>query len=103
MNKIPKIKSVHAEDDLHLIVEFDNSIIKNYDCRQIINRHEFQPLRNKAFFRSVAVDSGGYGVSWNDDIDISEYELWTNGKEVILGKTGSSTRIAGIDKQPALR
>ncbi len=103
MNKNPKIKSVRAEDDLHLIVEFDNNITKNYDCQLIINRHEFQPLRNKAFFRSVTVDSGGYGVSWNEDIDISEYELWTNGKEIISGKTGTCTRILGIDKQAALR
>ena len=26
------------------------------------------------------MDNGGYGVSWNDDIDISEYELWNMGK-----------------------
>lgn len=37
--------------------------------------------KNEAFFKSVKVDSGGYGVSWNDDIDLSEYELWVNGKE----------------------
>ena len=30
-------------------------------------------------FNHVCVDGGGYGASWNDDIDISEYELWTNG------------------------
>jgi hypothetical protein len=33
--------------------------------------------------KSVRVDSGGYGISWNDDVDISEYELWTNGVEVV--------------------
>jgi hypothetical protein len=22
---------------------------------------------------------GGYGLAWNEDIDISEYELWNNG------------------------
>jgi len=79
MNGIPKIKSVHARDDLHLIVEFDNNIAKEYDCHQIIHRPEFKPLMNKAFFKTVRADIGGYGVSWNDDIDISEYELWTNG------------------------
>jgi len=30
----------------------------------------------------VKVDAGGYGISWNDDIDLSEYELWTNGKPI---------------------
>jgi len=33
--------------------------------------------------KSVRVDSGGYGISWNDDVDLSEYEIWTNGVEVV--------------------
>ncbi len=28
----------------------------------------------------VRVDTGGYGISWNDAIDLSEYELWTHGR-----------------------
>ncbi len=82
MTKIPKIKHVRAKDDFHLIVKFDNDLEKEYDCQQILHRPEFKPLLNKAFFRSVKVDSGGYGVSWNDDIDLSEYELWVNGKNI---------------------
>jgi len=39
-------------------------------------------LKNKAFFKVVKVDSGGYGLSWNSEMDLSEYELWKNGKEV---------------------
>jgi hypothetical protein len=80
MNKIIKIKSVNAKKDFHLIVRFENNIVKEYDCHQIMHRDEFKPLKNKAFFRSVKVDSGGYGVSWNENIDISEYELWNRGK-----------------------
>lgn len=44
----------------------------------------FTCLRMKAFFNAVHVDSGGYGISWNDDIDLSEYELWTNGQEALV-------------------
>jgi hypothetical protein len=40
----------------------------------------FEPLKNRAFFNSVKIEQGGYAVSWNEDIDISEYELWSNGK-----------------------
>ena len=45
----------------------------------------FQLLGNEAFFKSVKVDPGGYGVSWNDEVDLSEYELWVNGKELASG------------------
>jgi len=27
------------------------------------------------------VDTGGYGISWNDEMDLSEYELWNNSTE----------------------
>jgi hypothetical protein len=82
MNRIPKIKQVQVKDDFHLIVKFDNDFEKDYDCQQLFRRPEFEPLLNKAFFRSVKVDTGGYGISWSDDIDLSEYELWVNGKEI---------------------
>jgi hypothetical protein len=40
----------------------------------------FKPLQdNYAFFKQVKVDETGYAVVWNDEIDISEYELWENG------------------------
>jgi hypothetical protein len=40
----------------------------------------FAPLENRAFFKNVQIETGGYAVSWNEDIDISEYELWVNSK-----------------------
>jgi hypothetical protein len=44
----------------------------------------FQVLKNDAFFKLVKVDAGGYGISWNDAADLSEYELWTNGIETVM-------------------
>lgn len=39
----------------------------------------FAPLSNPDFFKKLSIESGGYGLVWNDEIDISEYELWRNG------------------------
>ena len=39
----------------------------------------FAPLRQPTFFKSFTLESGGYGIVWNEDIDISEYELWKHG------------------------
>jgi hypothetical protein len=46
----------------------------------------FRILDNDAFFKSVRVDAGGYGISWNDEVDLSEFELWTNGVEVVMAE-----------------
>ena len=77
----PKIKSVKTLEDKKLLISFQNGVQKVYDCAQLLNLDVFQLLKNDAFFKAVKVDAGGYGISWNDDIDLSEYELWTNGAE----------------------
>ena len=33
-------------------------------------------------FASVTVDVGGYGIIWNDELDLSCDELWENGVQV---------------------
>ncbi|HHY80401.1 MAG TPA: DUF2442 domain-containing protein [Thermoanaerobacter sp.] len=79
-----KVVSVKATDDYKLIVVFDNGTVKEYDMKPKLNEWPFEMLKNKAFFKAVKVDAGGYGVSWNTEIDLSEYELWENGKEIKL-------------------
>jgi hypothetical protein len=50
----------------------------------LLQRETFQLLKNETFFKLARVDLGGYGVSWNDDVDLSEYELWVNGKGFLV-------------------
>jgi hypothetical protein len=81
--EIPRILSVYPQEEKKLLVKFSNGVEKIYDCGQILQLEAFRLLRTEAFFRAVKVDPGGYGVSWNDDIDLSEYELWTSGVELV--------------------
>ncbi len=76
----PRIKSVEPKDDHFLVVEFEDRTRKVYDAAPLFDLEVFSPLKNSAFFRAVKVDSGGYAVYWNEDIDLSENELWLNGK-----------------------
>jgi hypothetical protein len=80
----PKILSLQVLENKKLLVKFVNGVEKIYDCTQLLNLEMFQVLKNDALFKFVKVDSGGFGISWNDEADLSEYELWTNGVEVIL-------------------
>lgn len=80
----PKIRSVKAIDDHTLLVEFNNRQMKKYDVSPLLQREMFLPLKNPAFFKAVKVEQGGYAVVWNNNIDISEYELWINGQKLPL-------------------
>jgi len=78
----PRIKVVIPLKEKRLLVTFVNGVQKIYDCQRILNLERFQLLKQEALFKAVRVDSGGYGISWDDETDLSEYELWTNGVEV---------------------
>jgi hypothetical protein len=82
MERTPRIDSVQSVGHTRLLIRFRNGEQRIYDCGPLLSRPQFRLLMDPVFFRAVHVDAGGYGISWNDDIDLSEYELWTNGKLV---------------------
>ncbi len=77
--KIPKITNVFPEENMILKVDFSNGIQKYFDCRKLLSRSDdFHKLKNPDYFKNIKVDSGGYGVSWDDELDISEYEIYSD-------------------------
>ncbi len=76
--KYPQIYQAKAIDDTTLIIEFTNREVKKYDIRPLLEIPMFAPLRQPAFFKNFKVESGGYAIVWNEEIDVSEYELWKN-------------------------
>jgi len=79
VESIPRIVAVKPRGQVELLVRFDNGVEKIYDCRPLLGGPQFRLLATTAFFRAVRVDPGGYGISWNDNIDLSGYELWVRG------------------------
>lgn len=69
-------------DGYTLAGEFDNHQKRKYDVNPLLDKAMFSPLKNMALFKSVQVVTGGYAIVWNEDIDISEYELWQHGQVI---------------------
>jgi Protein of unknown function (DUF2442) len=78
--KTPRIIAARAVGDRTLVIEFDSQEVKEYDVSQLFSRPMFAPLQNPGFFKNFSLAPGGYGLVWNEDVDISEYELWVNGR-----------------------
>jgi hypothetical protein len=76
--KYPQIHKARAIDDTTLVIEFTNGDVKKYNIRHLLETPMFSLLRQPAFFRKFQVEPGGYAIVWNEEIDISEYELWKN-------------------------
>ncbi|MBR2728692.1 MAG: DUF2442 domain-containing protein [Lachnospiraceae bacterium] len=79
-----KIKSVTPLSDYILSVQFSEGVTKRYDLKSLFDKYPmFLPLKeDDLLFSSVEVDVGGYGIIWNDDIDIACDELFFNGETV---------------------
>lgn len=78
----PKISKAQSRDPFLLLVQFDNGQWRRYDLAPLLSKSAFAPLRDPALFHLVHVDAGGYGVIWNDEIDLSEHEIWLRGVAV---------------------
>jgi hypothetical protein len=76
----PRIRSVKPRQGKTLLVTFDNGDQKVYDCTPLLEGKAFRPLEDDSIFRCAHADPHGYGVVWNDDIDLSESEIWLNGR-----------------------
>lgn len=78
-----KIESVEPLPSYVLRVVFTNGEIKYYRVSSLFDKWEaFNELREiPGLFNQVKVDSGGYGVSWNDQIDLECNDLWEYGEK----------------------
>lgn len=76
-----KIKSAAPLPGLRLLLHFADGSAKTYDVAPLLAQiPALRPLRDiPGLFEQVRVDPGGYGVSWNDDLDLDGEELYVNG------------------------
>ncbi len=78
-----RIKEVFPLNNMKLYVRFANGSTKHYDVSRLVDRFpQFESLRIGHLFEDVQVDAGGYGVVWNDELDLSCDEIWDHGVEV---------------------
>lgn len=78
-----KIKNVFPLPEFKLSVQFTEGVTKIYDVQPLFEKiQNFKSLKNNYEFGNVYVDVGGYGIVWNDELDLSCDELWENGVQV---------------------
>lgn len=79
-----KVKTVNALPNYCLSVQFVKGVTKIYDIKPLFEKLTvFRELeKNNRLFSEVEVDTGGYGIVWNDNLDLSCNELFENGKTI---------------------
>lgn len=76
-----RIKDIMSLKKYVLLATFQDGTVKTYDVSSLLEEVEaFNALKDiPHLFEQVKVDVGGYGISWNDEIDLSCDEIWDNG------------------------
>jgi hypothetical protein len=78
------IHSIKPRSNFMLLVQFTDGTAKSYDLKPLVSSHPaFGVLKDvPGLYEQVQVDAGGYGISWNDALDLDGAELWANGQPV---------------------
>ena len=84
MKKSNIIEKVYPIENYILICEFTNGTKKRYNLKGLIEEYKtFKKLKNnKELFYKARVDKGGYGIIWNEEIDLAAEEIWENGEDI---------------------
>jgi len=71
-----------------LLVHFSDGANIQYDASKLLLNPAFERLRNWGYFKNFHIAPGGYALIWDNDTDISENEIYTNGKRLDPTSTG---------------
>ncbi|MFZ3130166.1 MAG: DUF2442 domain-containing protein [Desulfosporosinus sp.] len=72
----PRILKVEPVEAYKLKLNYETGEVRIFDVLPYIEGNWFGELRNKDYFRTVRVISGGFGIEWNNGQDIAPHELY---------------------------
>lgn len=98
-----RVKEVQPLPAFNLLIHFVTGECKRCNVAPLLKKWEaFKTLSSiKGLFEQVKVDAGGYGISWNDDIDLSCNELWENGLPIDASSIGELKTGSGFALEQA--
>lgn len=78
-----KIKSLATLDNYVLLALFTDGEWRKYDLKPLMEKYPpFQALKDEELYRKARIDLGGYGIVWNEDIDLSAEGIYLDGEKV---------------------
>ncbi|MDD3402084.1 MAG: DUF2442 domain-containing protein [Hespellia sp.] len=90
-----RIQEVNVKDNYIIEAIFYNGEIKQYDMKQLFvvfpQFEKFQSIPE--LFQRASVDTGGYGVSWDDELDLDAETIWEDGILIEMQKSPESIRL----------
>lgn len=85
-----KIEEVKVLPDYYIETRFLGGAVKKYDVKKLfIEFPQFKRFESDMeLFTDIQVDMGGYGISWNDELDLDAETIWEDG--ILIEQTPES-------------
>lgn len=75
-----KIISLETFLDYTMLVGFSNGEYRKFDLKPYMEKYpSFKLLENIKLYKKASIDKKGYGIVWNDEIDLSSNGIYENG------------------------
>jgi hypothetical protein len=87
--KPPKIRQFRIEDPV-LHAEFEDGSLRDFNLRTL---DFYDLLKREGRIAQATLDPGGYGISWDDEHDVSENRVWN-------ALTPASTSTSSVQRSP---
>lgn len=77
-----KIKKLIKLDDYILLVGFADGEWRSFDLKPLMKKYpQFSLLKENNLYKQGKIDLGGFGIVWNDELDISAEGIYEQGKK----------------------
>lgn len=79
-----RIKEVRTLKNFVVSVIFQDGTEKTYDMQRLFAAYpQFRVFETMpSLFEQAKVDVGGYGISWNDELDLAAEDIWNYGQSI---------------------
>ncbi|MCD7764970.1 MAG: helix-turn-helix domain-containing protein [Lachnospiraceae bacterium] len=90
-----RIKNVRTKNPFIIEALFFDGTVKKYNVATLFPIYpQMKKLEDQSLFRSVQIDVGGYGISWNDSLDLEAETIWEDGVETGKSLTDPISELA---------
>jgi len=72
----PKLASIESLPGCRLRLEYETGETKIFDAAPYITGSWYGRLKDEAYFKTVHLIDGGFGIAWADGQDIAPHELY---------------------------
>lgn len=78
-----KISNLVFLDNCVILVGYKNNEWRKFDMKMLMEKHpEFEALKDETFFKSAKIDIGGFGIIWDEWLDVSGEGVYEQGEKV---------------------